>query len=240
MSKHQQLLEGKYNYIKEGKTFCEEIFTFQRDEKFNGNYKMEADVLARVDTGEFLKIQVEYETTYQYEPLRVRIKRSLGKKESLEEYWVDHKDKVIHYRFHVDSFKKETEGYFNTKFHIITPAFSTMMLMALNKKVDPVHRTVYTTFSTNNVWEYEGTFQEQNLYLESLNHEPVNVKVRGNELQAHVYALFDGDKSERKTPEGSKIYASKYYMVPYKAELAEEIVIEIEKLKNLESAGVKI
>ena len=240
MSFQEKIIEGKYNYFHKNQVYCEEFFKVFRQEKSYGNFTFNAELMSRVETGEFLKVFVDYELNHHFEPLNVRIKRSLGASKSSERFVVDLQNKQVHYVFKGKNGIEEFEKAFSGKFHIATPAFSTSMLMTQARKIDPVHRTSYDVISSNNVWEYEEPLVETNVYVELMSLEPVSINLQGNELQASYCKIFEEDKTSNPNSSGHPVYLSKHYQIPYQAEFPNDMKIEVEKLRNFQSEYGKL
>lgn len=235
MGFQEKLLEGKYNYYQNGHIYCEEHFKVFREESKHGNYSFQAELMSRVDTGEFLKIYVDYELNHHFEPLNVKVKRSLGGSKSTEKFSISAKDKNLRYTFQGVDGSHEQEKIVTGKHHIATPAFSTSMLMTQHRKIDPVHRTAYDVLTSNNIWSYESPYHESTVHIELMKLEPVNIRIQGHELQATHCNIYETDKFQNPGASGYPVYVSKYYQIPYLAEFPNGIRIEIERLKNFES-----
>lgn len=235
MGFQEKLIEGKYNYYQNGQNYCEEHFKVFREEKSQGTFSFQAELMSRVETGEFLKVFVDYELSHQFEPMNVRIKRSLGGTKSTERFSIDLKDKTLRYSFSGEDGVHEQEKTLTGKHHIATPAFSTSMLMTQSRKIDPVHRTAYDIITSPNLWEYEHPFTESTLHIELMKLEPVTIHVQDHELQATHCNIYEMDKFQNPGAKGYPIYLSKHYQIPYLAEFPNGIRVEIEKLKNFEA-----
>lgn len=235
MGFQEKLIEGKYNYYQNGQSYCEEHFKLFREEKKQGAYTFQVELLSRVETGEFLKVYVDYELNHAFEPKNLRVKRSLGGIKSAERFQVDLKDKKVKYTFTTNDETKEYEKTLSGRFHISAPAFCTSMIMTQAYKIDPVHRTSYDVLSSSNLWTYEGPFEENTIYVELMSLDPKTITIHDKELQASLCNIFAQDKTAKSQGEGYPIYLSKYYQIPYMAEFPDGIKVEIENLKNYES-----
>ena len=231
----EKIVEGKYNYYQHDQLYCEEHFKLFRQEESRGNYNFNAELMSRVDTGEFLKVFVDYELTHNFEPVNLRIKRTLGANKSTERFSVDLKDKKVRYVFNGKDGIHESERLISGRFHIAAPAFCVSMLMTESRKVDPVHRTSYNIISSENIWEFAETFKESTLYIELMSLEPVTINLHDNEVQATHCNIYEEDKIKNPNAQGHPIYISKHYQIPYKAEFANGIRVEVQNLKNYES-----
>ncbi len=235
MSVKEKILEGKYNYFNEGHVYTEEIFHVERETGIQGNFFFNAEVLSRVKTGEFLKIYTEYEVNKNFDPVHVKITRQLGAQTSQEDFSIDLKTKVTHYKFTCDEKENRFEKILMSTPHIAAPCFLTSMIMVNQKKIDPVQRTPYTLISSNNIWKYKGPFFEHETYLELEELEPQKIIIDGNELKATHCKLLQVDSNGSINSAGRDIWLSKYYYIPYLAKFDKNLEIRIETLKNLES-----
>ena len=68
MSFKEKLFEGKYNYLQDGKIYTQENFTVLKEDKIQGEYTYNAEVLTRVRTGEFLKVFIEAYWGFAFTP----------------------------------------------------------------------------------------------------------------------------------------------------------------------------
>lgn len=240
MAYHEQIYEGKYVYLKDGNQFSEENFSVLQEEKRNGNFLFKSEILSRVSTGEFLKIYVDYELTHQFEPILVKIDRSLGANKSVEIFNINNKERKIDYEFHGRKGIEKMEVMPNSRFHISTPAFVTKLIMTLSRKVDPVHRTGYPLIVSDNIWEVTRRLYEKQIYLENMSTDSVDIRVGKTDLNANFYKMFQYDKTAAIKEEGVPFYLSKHFNLPYKAEFPDGVVIQVEKLKNTESKYKKM
>jgi len=233
MAYQEKIIEGKFNFYKDNQRYCEEFFKLYQEPNAQGNYMFNSEILSRVETGEFLKIYVDYELNYQFEPISLRVKRSLGAKKSTERFAINQKDKTVQYQFSSKLGSGDMEKPVNGKFHLSSPSFATSFSMTHHKKPDPVHRTPYLVISSANIWKYEAPFQETTLHIELVNSEPKNIKLSDSrEVQAVHHKVFEEDRLSNPHGVGQDFYLSKYYQIPYKAQFNNGIIIEVENLKN--------
>jgi hypothetical protein len=238
MSVKEKLIEGKYIYYMHESPYSEESFSVSKDDRVQGNYYFVADIHTRVKTGEFLKINIQYTLTSSFEPLNVRIERRLGDKKSIEEYDIDQKTSNVSYIFSCDYDTKRYKKIVNGKFHFATPCFSLLMLMTHMKKIDSIHRTPYTIVTSNNIWDYEGPFSEEEVYVELQSLDPTMINVGGKDLKATHCKLLQVDENGTIATEGHDIFLSKYFSIPYKGVFGEDLIIQIDKLKNYETQRI--
>lgn len=235
MAHHDKIWEGKYLYLKNGQQYSEENFIVLREDARSPSHKIESEILSRVSTGEFLKINVEYVLNSQFEPSLVKIHRSLGGNESFETFLINHTERKIDYEHKNKLQTNSIEIMPNGRFQITTPSFATTLLCTLARKVDPVQRTPYSLIVSDNVWNYTKRLYEKSIYLEQMANSMVEIKIGKNELQANLYHMFQFDKSATAKEEGVPFYVSKHFGLPYKAEFADGHSIQIQFLKNTES-----
>lgn len=239
MSFKEKLFEGKYNYLQQGKVYTEENFTVLKEDKMQGGYTYTAEVLSRVRTGEFLKIYVEAEFAHNFDPLAYRVRRNLGDKESLEEFYINQKDKNYIYTFEGFGGKHQFERIVNGKPHIASPCFVLSTVMINSKKLDPVHRTTYSVITSNNVWECKGPFVEKEVIFELQELDQIPLKVSDKELKAtHCKIVYTDEKGQLKD-HYDDIFMSKYNYIPYKAVFSNGLEIEVESLRNFEQHKTK-
>lgn len=234
MSLEEKILEGKYFYFKDEVQYSEELFTIYKETKPQGNFIFSSEILSRVSTGEFLKIQVDYELSHQFEPFRIRTKRALGNKQSTEYYRLNSKTKNLTYNFEGLNGKHQFDKIVNGKFHVATPAFLTSALMTQIKKMDSIQRTPYTIVSNNNLWTYEHEFFESEVIIELKSLDQIELNINGNNLSATHCTISDSDTTENEQATTSDFFLSKYFNIPYKAILPEGIEIKIDHLKTFE------
>ncbi len=234
MSYLEKLFDGKYIYTNNGQSYTEENFTIERELDLQSHLIFKAEVLSRVKTGEFLKLYITYEVTPSFDPVKVNIRRTLGPKESIENFDINLKTKNYVYTFKCGDINKSFEKIYTAKPHIATPAFSTSMLMVNQKKLDPVHLTHYNLLTTNNIWTYNGDPFENELYLQLQEIEAVKIEINQKELKANHCKLLTVNENGTIASQGHSIYLSKHYYLPYKSEFDNDLAIQIEYLKAYE------
>lgn len=230
MSFDEKLLDGKYLYFKDGAQYSEEVFKITKEDKSQGNYTFSSEILSRVATGEFLKVYVDYEVSHQFDPLNVRIKRSLGKRKSTERYILDPKERNLYYSFDGADGHNEMENVIAPKAHIATPAFLTAALMTKIKRLDSTQVTQYAIITSQNLWSYEAPFTEGQVYVDLKSLDPVELELNGNKISATHCTMFEGEKNEFETD----FFLSKYFNIPYQAKFPNGIEVRVDKLKTYE------
>lgn len=234
MSFKEKLFEGKYNYLQDGKIYTQENFTVLKEDKIQGEYTYNAEVLTRVRTGEFLKVFIEADFAHNFDPLVYRVRRNLGDKESLEVIHINQKEKIYTYTFTGEDGKHQFERVVNGKPHIASPCFVLSTVMINSKKLDPVHRTTYSVITSNNIWQYQGPFVEKEVTFELQDLEQIPLRIGEKELKAtHCKIVYTDEKGKLKDYHDD-IFMSKYNFIPYKAVFSNGLEIEVESLRNFE------
>ena len=234
MSDIETLIEGKYNYYQGDHIYSEESFRLNHEDRSNGNYFFDVSTNTRVKTGEFLRVKIKYILNNEFEPTMVSITRMLGPKKSIELFNIDQKTSTVTYEFDDGNSTQYFEKIVSGRFHFATPSFSLSMLMTHMRKIDPVHRTPYTIITSKNIWEYSAPFQEEEIYVELQSLDLATINIGGNDLKASHCKLLQVDENGTIATEGYDIYLSKYYSIPYVGYFADNIKIEIDKLKNFD------
>jgi hypothetical protein len=240
MAFKEKLFEGKYTYYLGGKEYSQEDFEVLQEDKLQGNWFYNAEVLSRMKTGEFLRIHVQAEFTHGFDPLEYNVRRTLGDKESTETFSIDQRDKRVFYEFEGIDGVQRFDKIVNGKPHFATPCFSMSTVMINSKKLDPVHRTPYSIITSDNVWEYSGPFVEREIYMELQDLEQIPLMIGERELKATHCKMLQVDAKGSVMPESQDIFLSKYNFLPYKAIFTNEVEIVVDYLKNHESNKVRI
>lgn len=228
--KAEILLEGTYLYFQGDSTYCQEEFKmvqFPEEQTFH----IYAEILSRIETGEFLKILVRYEMNQHYNPLFLRIEKSLGKKYSQEIFKVDQQSGELRYSFQNTQGTQDFIRPLSTRHYLSSPAFSTSGLFTLSKKLDATSRTAVNFLSTQNDWEYSGPPTEKLVYVEKSS-EQTEFKLGSNQVPVSIYRLYEADSSHKDTDSPVELYISKHYGIPYQM-LHEDQKIIIKSMKKM-------
>lgn len=231
----KKLYEGQYYYFNKGRRYSEETFNVKQQDKAQGAIEVNSEIVSRVKTGEFLKINMNFQLSFEFDPLYLKIVRTLGSKKSIEEYSVDQKSGAVSYRMIGSKGTQKYERTVGGRFMILTPAFCTSVFMANTRKIDPVHRTPYNVIGTNNIWEYEEPFSQSRVFIEQISKEPVDISINRVELKASHVNLFDEQHSTSASDEGVPFYLSKHINLPYLAKFNKDMKVEIQFLKTFEN-----
>lgn len=234
MNNDIKILQGKYNYLNQNKLYSEENFRVYREEGRRVSHLFKSEILSRVRTGEFLKIEVSYRVTKHFDPLSVKISRRMGQKESTELFEINPKDKNVHYSFSSAHEEYTSNKIMSTRPHIATPAFLTSMMMTNQKRLDPVQRTSYSLINTENLWSYKGEPEERMVFAELQALEPQDIIVNKKPLKAtHCKILHknQGLSSEA----GQDIFLSKHFNIPYLGIFTPDVEIRVDHMKSFDA-----
>lgn len=222
------ILEGSYLYYQKDINFSQENFKLvhQPDAQF---YFFHAEILSRIETGEFLKIIVRYEMNNHFMPYFVRIEKSIGNKYALETYKLDLNNMEMVYNFQNSHTSQEYKRTVSAKHYLTSPALCTAAVFTLTRKFDATGRTPVVVISADNDWEYAGPPTEKVLFSEFKSREMSDFQLNGSTLSAAHLCLYEHDSSQPGLEDPVNFYLSKHYAVPYKMEHGEHRVV----IKNL-------
>jgi hypothetical protein len=238
MSLNEKIYEGGYTYFRDGQKYSEETFDVFKDDSVHQFHTFSSQVITRVKTGELLKVNVDYQCNKHFEPIQVRIKKSMGNNYVTERYNFDVKEKLLRYNFESETQNESYEKVIQGRFAIATPAFLTNMLMLETKKLDPINKTEYLIVTANNTWQYEGPFVEQRLYAELKDRE-AELKINKTDLKSTLIHVYDEAQVNANAHAGIEYYISNHISLPYQANFG-ELIVQINHLKDLGSHYQKI
>lgn len=224
------LLEGSYLYFQKDVNYSQENFKLVHVAETQ-NYHIYAEVLSRLETGEFLKILVRYEMNQHFTPHFVRIEKSIGNKYALESYKIDAATQELHYNFQNSQMSQDYKRSFNIKHYLSSPAISTTAMFTLTKKFDATGRTAVVLLSSDNDWTYQGPPTEKILYADFKARDMDDFKLHGNPLSASHLCLYEMDTSAVSSEQPVNLYLSKHYSVPYQLQQG-DLKIVIKNLKK--------
>lgn len=209
------LLEGSYFYFEKGTNYSQENFKLlQMTDK--QNYQVLAEVLSRIETGEFLKINVLYEMNAQFLPLHVRIEKSIGNNYSLENFHCDHHAGQLHYTFQNGSANQEFHRPISSRHYLASPSFATSCLFTLSKKFDATGRTGVTFLSSSNDWNYQSPPNEKIVYAEWKLKDMDDFKIGDSTLSASHLMVYQNDSTNADIEQPVSFYVSKHFGIPYR------------------------
>lgn len=231
MSQYTDLvLEGTYFYYHKESNYSEENFKFYQSSE-NQALTVKAEVLSRVDSGEFLKILISYEMDNHFHPLQVKIERSIGNMYSQELYRIDPADQLLYYTFQNHEMTQEFTRSINAKHYIASPAVSTSALFTLSKKFDATGRTPINFISSDNEWTYSAPPTEKIVYAEYKFREISDFKLDGTNLPASQLCLYEFDSMNSYAEQPVDLFLSKHYSLPYQMGQGDQKVV-IKRLKK--------
>lgn len=207
------LLEGSYQYFDKSVNYSQENFKFVQLE--SQNYLVHAEILSRIETGEFLKILINYEMNQHFVPFMVRIEKSLGSKYAQELYRLDLTTQELHYTFQTSQHVQEFKKIVNSKHYLTSPAVSTAAMFSLSKKFDATGRTPIVLISSDNDWTYQGPPVDKVIYAEFKTREMLDYKLNNNTLSASHLCLYESDAAHAGGDQPVELFLSKHYAIPY-------------------------
>jgi hypothetical protein len=222
------LLEGSYLYYQKDVNYSQENFKLVYLAETQ-HYHVYAEILSRLETGEFLKILVRYEMNQHFTPHYVRVEKSIGNKYALESYKVDPANQELQYTFQNSQVTQDYKKSFNIKHYLSSPAISTMAMFSLTKKFDATGRTAFVLLSSDNDWTYNGPPIEKILYADFKARDMDDFKLNGNSLSASHLCLYESDSSTISSDQPVELFLSKHYSIPYQLQQGDLKVV----IKNL-------
>ncbi len=208
------LLEGSFLLFEKEVNYAQENFKFSFNEDLQ-QYHLQAEIVSRVETGEFLKILVRYEMNHHYIPFSIRIEKSMGNFQATENFKIDTMEQELHYSFEGESGVHEFKRAISAKHYLSAPAFSTSAFFTMTKKFDPNGRTPIIFISSSNEWEYVGPPEEKIVYGEFELRETTKFKIQDKELVANHLCIYEHNSTEHIEEEPMNLYISKYHGIPY-------------------------
>lgn len=224
------LLEGSYQYFQKDVNYSQENFKLVHLAE-SQSYHVYAEILARIETGEFLKILVRYEMNQHFVPNLVRIEKSIGNKYAQEIFRLDTSTQELHYTFQNSQMTQEFKKIVNSKHYLTSPAVSTSAMFSLSKKFDATGRTPVVLISSENDWTYTAPPTEKVIYAEFKTREMQDYKLNNSALSASHLCLYEGDGAHGENDEVVNLYLSKHFAVPYQLVSGDQ-KINIKNLKR--------
>jgi hypothetical protein len=222
------ILEGAYQYFEKDVNFCHESFKLAQFTETK-TYCFFAEVLSRLETGEFLKILIRYEMSQNFFPVAVRIEKSMGARYALETYKIDVPNLELLYTFQNSSGAQEFRRAVSAKHYLTAPALCTAGIFTLSKKFDASGRTPVTLIGAENEWSYAGPPADKIVYAE-LRRDPEDFTLNGAPLAATHLALFESYAAHG--PEDVvDLFLSKHFAVPYQLRHGTQKVV-VKQLKR--------
>lgn len=226
------ILEGSYHYFQKEVNYSQENFKLVHFTD-SQSYHIYAEILSRIETGEFLKINVRYEMDHHFHPNFVRIEKSLGKRYAQEIYKFDIPNQDLKYTFQNSQSTQEFNRSLSSKHYLTSPAFCTSAIFTLSKKFDATGRTAIALVGSDNDWSYEKPPEEKVIFAEFKTREMVDYKINNSTLSASHLCLYEFDTSSATVEAPVEIFLSKHYAIPYELRQGDQrIVIKTLKRNN--------
>jgi hypothetical protein len=222
------LLEGSYLYYQKEVNYSQENFKLVHLPEHQ-SFHVYAEILSRIETGEFLKILVRYEMNQQFLPVFVRVEKSIGNKYALESFKIDTTDQQLTYIFQTSQNTQEFTKSINSKHYLTSPAVSTSAMFTLTKKFDATGRTPIVVVNSENEWTYASPPTEKIVYAEFKTREMADFKMNGNSLSAAHLCLYESDSAHSSVEHPVDLFLSKHYAIPYQLVHGDQKIV----IKNL-------
>lgn len=214
MEKPDLVLEGSYSYSEAGLFYSQENFKLLSYPS-SQILQMKAEVLARTEVGEFLKIMVNLEMNNHYLPVSMTIERSLGKRFSLESFKVDLLRLETSYLFKNSESEQEHKKPYNIRSYLTSPAISTSALFCLTKKWDLTGRTPIVLVNSDNSWTYQGPPTDKTVYGDFHSGDLHKLEINGQSHVASHLSLYEHDSLSKQSEQPVNFYLNKQYGIPY-------------------------
>ena len=238
LSKPKKVYRGAFNYLRANSVYSEEAFEVWRDRK-EMTYNYVSEIHSRVSTGELLKVFINYQVGKDFIPVRVVVKKDLGKEKTEETYSFNSKKNILDYQFKNRRVKEKLEISTPPRFHIATPAACCSMMFILTKKFDSTGKNLYSVFTCDNKWDYESPPEQKSLALERVSITSESVMINEQEVQAIQYRLYEDPKNEDHKnivkPPGINVWLSRHIAIPYSLTSDDGTKITVKYLNHLES-----
>ncbi len=226
--KAEILLEGSYLYFQNDVNYSQENFKLVQME--GSDYlHIYAEILSRMESGEFLKILVNYEMNQHHVPTFTRIEKSIGNRYAQEVMRFDLANQTLHYSFQTSHGSQEYTKSVNAKHYLTSPAFCTSTIFTLSKKFDATGRTPIVLLGSSNDWTYDAPPEERIVYAEYKNREHVDLQINNSTLSASHLCLYEHDTSFNGGESPVEIFVSKHYGIPYQVVHGNQKIV----IKNL-------
>ena len=229
-AKPEILLEGTYRYFQNDTNYSHENFKLVHI-PVPDSFHFYAEILSRIDNGEFLKVLVRFEMNQQMVANTVRIEKSIGNKYVLETFKLDHYFLELKYTFQTAQKVQEFKKTVGSKHFLTSPAFCTSAMFTQSKKMDSVGRTPVTLVSSRNDWTYDGPPDEKMIYAEFKSRDFAEMKLNESELSAMHLCLYQHDSNHTPPERPVDIFVSKHYGVPYQMNYGDQRIV-IKSLKR--------
>lgn len=222
------LLEGSYLYFQKDINYSQENFTLVQFSDTH-TYHINAEILSRIESGEFLKIMVRYEMDHRFHPNFVRVEKSVGNQYAEEVFKFDLQAQELNYSFKSSGSTHEFKRPLSAKHYLTSPAFSTSAIFSTTKKFDATGRTAIALLNSANEWSYEHPPEEKIVFAEFKTREVPDFKINNAPLSASHLCLYEFDASSATSESPVEIFVSKHFGIPYQLIHGDQKIV----IKNL-------
>jgi hypothetical protein len=225
------IIEGEYLYFQKEVNYSQETFKLVNFPDTQA-YHIYAEILSRIENGEFLKVMVHFEMNQHFIPTFVRIEKSLGNRYSQEIFKFDTSSQELKYTFQNSTGTQDFTRNLSAKHYLTSPAFSTSAIFTLSKKLDATGRSPISLIASQNDWTYEGPPEEKIVYAEFKSREIPDFKLNNTSLSASHLCLYEFDTSAMTSEIPVEIFLSKHYGLPYQLIHGDQKIV-IKNLKKI-------
>ncbi|MBF0298066.1 MAG: hypothetical protein HQK51_05060 [Oligoflexia bacterium] len=231
------IIKGAFEYIHNDRVFSEENFLVFRNTKDN-SIIFDSELLTRLDTGEFLKVYVNYQINKDWVPIDVVIDKQAGKQVAQERFKMDIKRNVLSYQFAINKDKKEFKIQVPPKFQISTINTVTSFAFISSKKYDPTGKNFYNVLVSDNILDYRTPPKMNYVLMERIGTSIQKLKIKDKTLKAMLYKVYSQDGFDNQTEPPITIWVSKYYSIPYLIEAHNDTKIQIKFLNEVDVSEI--
>jgi hypothetical protein len=231
----EAILEGKFQYSDEHKSYAQEEFTLTL-ESGNGNLTYDIEVMARLNTGELLKTNINVVYSSHFYPLKAHVKRRIGDQQSQEFYELDQKNNLLLYRYEDALGEKKSERGWASKHFLVFPCFTLSTSFLLTKKLDPKSPTPIFLIRSPNDITYQGPLEDGVLFAELRSSE--ETQRNKNILTSQVY-VYDQQPDTKVVVEPIIYTVTKSYFIPTEMRSPDGFKVDCTQLKRMGSLSEK-
>jgi hypothetical protein len=225
------LFEGSYLYFQKEVQYSQEGFRLIYMPSVQ-SYQFYAEILSRIETGEFLKVVVKYDMSHQFIPQNVQIERFLGTKYSLETFRIDQSSLELVYTFKNPRSSHEFKRTVSSKHYLTSPAFCTSAIFSLTKKFEHQIRSPIALITSDNTWNFVSNPVEKVIYADLKSREVNDFKILESTLPASHLCLYEGDSDLLQNEEPVELFLSRHYSIPYQMSHG-DLKIRVKRLKKM-------
>lgn len=208
------IIEGSYLYFNKEVNYSQENFKLVHFSE-SKTFHIYAEILSRIESGEFLKIMVRFEMDHHFHPVFVRVEKSLGNRYAQEIYKFDIPAQELNYSFISSGLTQDFKRPLSAKHYLTSPAFSTAAIFTMTKKFDATGRTAVALLNSRNEWTYEHPPEDKIIYAEYKTREVPEFKLNNAPLSASHLCLYEFDTSSGAAESPVEFFISKHFGIPY-------------------------